>query len=114
MANEFYISAGLPPNDSGETTAANTFYISAGLVPDDAGPSASLTQYAFRFRNDDGSESAATWDAAENTNVSLSPGSKIRLRVGIDATGNPESKDFQLEYRRKPSGGSFGDWGKVT
>jgi hypothetical protein len=35
MANEFYISAGLVPNDSGETNAANTFYISAGLVPDD-------------------------------------------------------------------------------
>ena len=35
MANEFYISAGLIPNDSGETNAANTFYISAGLVPDD-------------------------------------------------------------------------------
>ena len=37
MANTFYITSGLSPNDSGETTTANTFYISAGLVPDDAG-----------------------------------------------------------------------------
>lgn len=35
MANEYYISAGLIPNDEGETSTANTFYISAGLVPDD-------------------------------------------------------------------------------
>ena len=35
MANEFYISAGLIPNDEGETSTASTFYISAGLVPDD-------------------------------------------------------------------------------
>lgn len=35
MANEFYISAGLIPDDSGDTMAANTFYISAGLVPND-------------------------------------------------------------------------------
>lgn len=35
MANEFYISAGLIPDDSGDSMAANTFYVSAGLVPDD-------------------------------------------------------------------------------
>ena len=35
MANEYYISAGLVPNDSGEAMTANTFYIAAGLVPDD-------------------------------------------------------------------------------
>jgi hypothetical protein len=35
MANEFHISAGLIPDDSGDSMAVNTFYISAGLVPDD-------------------------------------------------------------------------------
>lgn len=73
-----------------------------------------FTQYAFRFRNDDGSETAATYAAAENTNITLTQGSKTRIRIGINATGDPTSKDFQLEYRRKPSGGSLGDWGKVT
>lgn len=71
-----------------------------------------LEQYAFRFRNDDGSESTATTLA--DTNITLTPGSKTRIRIGIDATGDPTSKQFQLEYRHKPSGGSFGTWGKVT
>jgi hypothetical protein len=35
MANEFYISAGLPPNDNDPGDNPNTFHISAGLVPDD-------------------------------------------------------------------------------
>ena len=29
-----------------------------------------LTQSRFRWRNDDGSETGATWAAAENTNIS--------------------------------------------
>ena len=72
-----------------------------------------LEQYAFRFRNDNGSETAATYAANENTNITLTPGSKTRIRIGIDATGDPTSKQFQLEYRHKPSGGSFGTWAKV-
>lgn len=42
-----------------------------------------------------------------------SPSSCIRLRFLIDATGNPDSINAQLEYRYKPSGGSFGSWTKV-
>ena len=74
-----------------------------------------LEQYAFRFRNDDGDETStgASYAAAENTNINLTPGSKTRIRIGINATGDPTSKQFQLEYRHKPSGGSFGDWGIV-
>ena len=73
-----------------------------------------LTQFSFRFRKDDGSESTATWEAAENTPISLAPNTKIRLRIGIDATNDPPSKDFQIEYRHKPSGGVFSSWEKVT
>lgn len=35
MANEFYITAGLPPIDNGNESGINKFYITAGLVPDD-------------------------------------------------------------------------------
>lgn len=75
--------------------------------------SQNLTQYAFRFRNDDGSESAATYAAAENINLTTLPGEKIRIRIGIDALSDPSSKQFKLEYRHKPSGGSFGAWRAV-
>lgn len=46
---------------------------------------ADLQQFAFRFRNDDGSESAATWKDTENTNIDLAAGSKLRIRLGIHA-----------------------------
>ena len=36
MANEYYISAGLPPIDGSSGGDTNSYYISAGMVPDDA------------------------------------------------------------------------------
>jgi hypothetical protein len=75
---------------------------------------ASLNQHSFRFVNDDGSESGSTFAANLNTDVNLSANDTKRLRYLIDATGDPTGKQFQLEFRRKPSGGSFGDWNKVT
>jgi len=35
MANEYYITAGLPPNDTDQANTANTYYISAGLIDED-------------------------------------------------------------------------------
>jgi hypothetical protein len=72
-----------------------------------------LTQYAYRFQNDDGTESGATNAASENTSVDLTPGQSVRVRLGVDASGDPSSKTFQLEYRYKPAGGSFGSWAAV-
>lgn len=72
-----------------------------------------LDQEGFRFRNDDGSESAATWKANQDTNITLAADTAARLRMLVNATGDPASKNYQLEYRHKPSGGSFGSWKKV-
>ena len=36
MANQYYISAGFIPGDSGEDGTGNRYCLSAGLVPDDA------------------------------------------------------------------------------
>lgn len=35
MANEYQISAGIPPKDNSSGATSNNFYISAGLIPDD-------------------------------------------------------------------------------
>lgn len=74
----------------------------------DAG--ASVDQAAFRFRNDDGSESAATWAAAQGSNVTMAAGSAARVRFLLQAAGDPTGKAFQLEYRK------VGDttWKKVS
>ena len=74
----------------------------------------SIRQFGFRFRNDDESETSATWKATQNTNITLPPGDPVRLRIGIDSTGDIGAKQFQLEYRKKPSGGAWGSWSKIS
>lgn len=95
-----------------------TSFTSCGImlvgVREDVAGTPTLTQHSFRFFNDDGSESAATAKGNLNTNVNLSAGDIARIRLLLDATGDPTGKQFQLEYRRKPSGGSFGPWTKVN
>ena len=74
----------------------------------------SIEQEGFRFRNDDGSESAATWKANQDVNITLAADTAFRLRFLLKATGNPDSIDAQVEARVKPSGGAFGAWEKIN
>lgn len=76
-------------------------------------PVTNIEQEGFRFRNDDGDEDGATWKASQDVSVSLPFSTAARIRWLLNATGDPASKNFQLEYRYKPSGGSFGSWTKV-
>lgn len=71
---------------------------------------ATLEQEGYRFRNDDGSESTATWLAAQDTTASTTIDTATRLRMLINATGTPASTQYQLEYRE------VGDtvWGVAT
>lgn len=48
MANEYYISAGIVPNDTGESESANQYFITAGLIPDDT-EEAPPTEYIPRI-----------------------------------------------------------------
>src|SRR3989344_637265 len=51
-------------------------------------PSIAYTQNAYRWRNDDGSDSAATWAAAENAQLSgFDRGTSKRLRLGVANSG---------------------------
>jgi hypothetical protein len=59
---------------------------------------APLDQKVYRYFNDDGSESASTAMAAQNVDVTVSPGGVFRIRFGIQATGDPTGKQFRLEY----------------
>jgi len=76
--------------------------------------SSAIEQEGFRFRNDDGSESAATWKANQDVNINLAADTAFRLRFLLKATGNPDSIDAQAEARVKPSGGAFGAWEKIN
>jgi hypothetical protein len=61
---------------------------------------ATLEQEGFRFRNDDGSETTATFMAAQDTTVTLAPSVTKRIRVLVNATGDPASQTFKLQYRK--------------
>lgn len=59
-----------------------------------------LTQSHFRWRNDDGSESAATWAAAEDTALSADRAINKRLRFSLATTSDAPSITFQLEAKK--------------
>ncbi|MBZ5513087.1 MAG: hypothetical protein LAN70_18215 [Acidobacteriia bacterium] len=68
-------------------------------------PGFSSEQTHFRFRNDDGSESAATWLADEDTNLTQPLSTNTRLRMQADTVGASGSQQYRLEYEK--SGGSW-------
>jgi hypothetical protein len=59
-----------------------------------------VAQSAYRFYADDGVESASTALTSENAGLSVHAGARARLRVQLDATGDPGSSAFRLDYRR--------------
>lgn len=69
------------------------------------GASASIVLAAARFRADDGSESGASWLAAQNVSIYRAADLATRIRMLLQATGNPATQQWQLEYRL--SGGSW-------
>lgn len=58
----------------------------------------SFQQVAYRLRNDDGSETAATWIAAKNTDASVAQDVSFRCRFHIYATSGWGAKTFNLYY----------------
>ncbi len=64
-----------------------------------------LSQLAFRARNDDGSETLASWIAALNTNWTQDVDVNFRIRFDIEETGDQGEKDgFQLQYNLNSAG----------
>ncbi|OGG91017.1 hypothetical protein A3H16_02230 [Candidatus Kaiserbacteria bacterium RIFCSPLOWO2_12_FULL_53_8] len=61
--------------------------------------SSTIEQQGFRFRNDDGSESSATWLAAQNTDITQPSMTNTRLRLQATTTGDVASTQYQLEYK---------------
>jgi len=61
---------------------------------------ANLTQSNWRWRNNNGSKTSATWKAAQNTAINInSIGKPIRLRIQVqNATGNAKDLNINLQY----------------
>lgn len=94
MARQWQADEGYVLESSSRQWTAGGLYLNeaSGLTYD---------QSAYRWRNDDGSESGATWQAAENTGVSVNTLTNIRLRVQTNTGGgDPASEAVRLEYRK--------------
>lgn len=66
-------------------------------------------QTDFRFRNDDGSQSAASWIAAAHVNITplvTSANKKLRLRIVVRQTGTTAATHTQRLYVSK-NGGAY-------
>lgn len=59
-----------------------------------------LEQEGFRFRDDNGSEAAATWLALQDIDITRAKETNTRLRIIVNATGNPDSKQFKIQYKK--------------
>lgn len=66
-------------------------------------------QIAYRWRNDDGTETTATWAAPTNATISPQYNQIYRLRLGIYAVSTTEIPPSNLEYRVN----GLGDWKPV-
>lgn len=65
----------------------------------------SLEQQAFRIRNDNGSETTATWVANQNTNATLNVDTNYRIRFQVQENGGEsEVQLFQLQYNLNSAG----------
>lgn len=57
-------------------------------------------QEGFRWRNDDGDETGASWKETQDINTTIATGTNLRLRVLVDLTGDPGSEGMTLQYRK--------------
>ena len=79
-------------------------YLSGVATFKKASASATLDQEGFRWYNDDGSESAATAIAAQDTNITQAAGTVGRVRMLVNATGDPATTQFKLQYKLSTDG----------
>lgn len=78
-----------------DLASASIFYLTIS-----AGFPIFLQQEGFRWRDDDNDEANASWLDAQDTNISRERNVNTRIRVLVNANGDPASKQFQLEYRK--------------
>lgn len=61
---------------------------------------ATTTQTHYRWRNDDGSETTATWKANEDTSSTVATtGTNFRLRIQVNTSGTLGAQSFKLQAK---------------
>jgi hypothetical protein len=103
LSSDSDYSFGIDVDSDDRGTGANQW--DAGF--DQITQSATLEQEGFRWRFDNGSESAAGW--RENQDVDetgVDKNTNIRLRILLNSTGDFPTTQFKLQYKRTSEGAS--------
>lgn len=86
---------------SGEVGICGRLSIDQPALDDwDGGTLYAIEQEAFRARNDDGDEDAATWYDAEDANFTAPLTTNRRLRILLNGTGDAPTIQFRLDYKK--------------
>lgn len=101
---------GLRENGAASVTIDGTFpgsdeYCCVAWTLPSAGPAAEQEQEGARWGNDDGSESAHTFAAAQDANITAALAATLLLRQLVNGTGDPASSAYVLRYQKNGAGG---------
>jgi hypothetical protein len=75
-------------------------------------PATSVSQLAYRGRNDDAGEIRASWKAAQSTAFIAKIGETFRLRLLLGTLGDDTDAAYKLQFR--VNGGGWGDCSGVS
>lgn len=81
-------------------TTTNTLDIDDIVLNGTVASSGTVELEGFRFRNDNGSETTATWLDAQDVNITQPKSTNTRLRVVLNSTLDRGAETYQLEYRK--------------
>ncbi len=81
------------------STALSSYDTSASFTIGTYSAPSSIAQEGFRFRNDDGSETTATWKAAQDTSITADVNQNVRLRTLVDLTSTSTVSQLGLQYK---------------
>jgi hypothetical protein len=76
-----------------------------------SGPAYELEQEGFRFRNDNGSETTATWIEVQDTDATIPLDTPFRFRGLIATTDDAPSTQFRVDYKSSTEAAS--EWRAV-
>jgi len=65
---------------------------------------ATFDQRAYRYRNDDGTETSATWKAAENTTITQLKGEVFRIRIAVQETAGGSANNQTIVLQSNVNG----------
>ncbi len=101
VAYNINAAAGSPStSDADFSLSSSTGWAAVQLSVPSIATVSTLEQEGYRWRNDDGSESAATWKEDQDTATTVAKETTIRLRTLIKATGDPATGAATLQVRR--------------